>query len=47
MKKEYNKPLILISDVGSTSNIALLSNVRANEGTWNDAGTDDVWAEFF
>lgn len=45
MKKEYNKPFILISEIESVSNIALISNVQAVEKTWDDS--DDVWAEFY
>lgn len=45
MKKEYKKPFILISEIESASNIALISNVQAVETTWEDS--EDVWAEFY
>lgn len=45
MKKEYKKPFILISEIESASNIALISNVQAVETPWEDS--EDVWAEFY
>ena len=47
MKKEYNKPLILITDIDLAANIASISGVEKNPNTWNDSNSEEVWAEFF
>ena len=47
MKKEYTKPLILITKVDLIENIADVSKVEKNQSTWDDSNNNDVWAEFF
>ena len=47
MKKEYNKPIILISHTFSKELIATVSDINVFDSRWEDTGTDDVLASFF
>lgn len=47
MKKEYNKPIILISHTFSKELFATVSDINVIDSRWEDTGTDDVFASFF
>jgi len=47
MKKEYNKPIILLSNAFSKEIIATVSDINVLDSAWEDTGNDDVLASFF
>lgn len=47
MKKEYNKPIILISHTFSKELFATVSDINVIDSRWEDLETDDVFASFF
>lgn len=47
MKKEYNRPIILVSLTFSKEFIATESDINVLESPWEDSNKDDVLASFF